>query len=185
MSAVPTSAECLGETDPWPSFRAAVPTAQRIIAGEVEPPDSASGSAGYLAAFRLRVIEVLRGPAPAGGSLQIVGLRSGLPLKVCADTVATLLPGDVVVFALDAIGPDGATPMNTLAYLQKAGDSILTDVETITPAELQRLVHESARRDEWPWVGIVLAGTGALLLVGIGGLLLLLRTRARAGKLST
>ena len=158
------SAECFGETDPWPSFRAAVPTAQRIISGEVLPPESASGPTGYLAAFRLRVVDVIRGPVPDGGVLSIVGLRSGLPLTVCSDSVAMLLPGDVVVFAFDALGPDGVMRINTLAYIHKAGESVLSNVETVTPGELELMAGTAAPSGPAPPVGVLLVAAAVLLL---------------------
>jgi hypothetical protein len=170
------SAECFGETDPWPSFRAAVPTAQRIISGEVLPPDSASGSTGYLAAFRFRVIDVLRGPVPAGGVLPIVGLRSGLPLTICSDSEAMLLPGDVVVFAFDALGPDGVTRINTLAYIRKAGASVLSNVETITPAELERIAATAAPSRPAPPVGVLLVTAAVVLLTLFTAAVFLRRT---------
>jgi hypothetical protein len=172
-AATPVGAECTGPTDPWPSFREAVPTAQRIIAGEVVAPDDASKPTGYLAAFQLRLIRVLRGPTPPGGALDVVGLQSGLPLTVCADTVVTLLPGDVVILALDAMTPDGVTRINTLAYLHREGESVLADVEDITMDEVVARAGVVDESDAWPSLDLplVLGGVAIMLLLLGAGLL--------------
>jgi hypothetical protein len=114
------------------------------------------------------VIDVLRGPVPDGGVLPIVGLQSGLPLTVCSDSVAMLLPGDVVVFAFDAQGPDGVTRINTLAYIRKAGASVLSNVEAITPAELERIAGRAAPSGPAPPVGVLLVASAVLLLTLFG-----------------
>jgi hypothetical protein len=130
-------------------------------------PLAGADSGGYHAAFRLRVIDVFRGPAPPDGVLDIVGLKSGLPLTVCADSEAILLSGDVVVFAFDALGPDGDTKINTLAYLNRAGKSLLTDVEDISGEELSSL-RPTESSAPWPGVGVaVFAGALALIAVGV------------------
>lgn len=172
LAAVPVSAECIGPTDPWPSFRSAAPSAEQVIVGEVLPPNDASGSTGYLAAFQLRVVNVLRGPAPPGGVLDVVGLKSGLPLTICADTVVTLLPGDVVALALNATAADGVTRINTLAYLRKAGDSDMVGVEDVTLEDVTAIT--SADGQPGPLVIPYWAGPGllALLLAVAGGLFL-------------
>lgn len=142
-------AECFGESDPWPSFREAIPSAQRIVVGQVVAP--IGGSTGYLAAFDLRVTHVVRGPLVGSEHLEIVGLKSGLPLTICADSVATLLDGDVVAIAFDAVAPDGRTQINTLAYLRRAGESILTGVEDIDMLELvARAAAPGEQPDEVP-----------------------------------
>lgn len=153
-----------------------MPTAQRIIVGEVLGPDF-DDSPGYMAGFRLQVIDVLRGPASPDGMLHVVGLRSGLPLTVCADTVVTLLRGDVVVLALDAVAPDGATRINTLAYLRRQGDSLMVDVEDITAEELVALTRLDDDSEAWPVQGAVLLGAGLLLLLASGTLLVVLVRR--------
>lgn len=74
-----------------------------------------------------------------------------------------LLPGDVVAFAFNALGPDGVTRINTLAYLEKAGASILTNVESITPRELN-LIAGTAAPPTAPSVPAVLIVAAAILL---------------------
>ncbi len=179
-TATPASAECFGPTDPWPSFRAAVPTAARIFAGEVLPPVSAYDSTGYRAVFTLRVIDVLRGAAPAQPFVEIVGLRSGLPLTVCASSTATLMSGDMVVFALDAIAPDGVTHINTLAYLREPAESVLTDVERITAAELEAIARPPVSTQNQAPIGALLAMAGGLVVVGISAALLRRRSHRTA-----
>jgi hypothetical protein len=136
----PVAAECVGPEDPWPSFRSAAPSAERIIVGVVLAPTNSSDSTGALAAFRLRITSVLRGPASPGDVLDIIGMKSGLPLTVCAQTVLTLVPGDVVALALNAKADDGATTINTVAFLRKAGETYVVDVEELTFGELMALV---------------------------------------------
>lgn len=170
-TATSVSAECTGPTDPWPSFRAAVPTAERIIAGEVLPPVSANDSTGYRAVFTIRVIDVLRGPAPAQPFVEIVGLRSGLPLTVCASSTATLLSGDMVVFALGAIATDGVTRINTLAYLREPAESILTGVERITAAELDAITRPPVPAQDEPAIGGLIELVVGFVIVGLGAAL--------------
>ncbi len=86
---------CPGHVDDGPG--GACRSAARIVVGEVVAPDGAG--TGYLAAFKLRVTQVVRGPAVGSEAIEIVGLRSGLPLIICADSVMTLLPGDIVAIA--------------------------------------------------------------------------------------
>jgi hypothetical protein len=172
LTAVPVSAECMGPTDPWPSFRSAAPSAEQVIVGEVLPPNDASGSTGSLAVFQLRVTNVLRGPAPPGGVVDIVGLKSGLPLTICADTVVTLLPGDVVALALNATAADGATRINTLAYLRKAGESDLVGVEDITIDDAIALTSTDEQPGSFTITNWAVLGALGLLIAAAGGFLL-------------
>jgi hypothetical protein len=146
----PVAAECVGPEDPWPSFRSAAPSAEQVIVGVVMAPATSSGSTGALAAFRLRITNVLRGPASPGDVLDIIGMKSGLPLTVCADTVLTLVPDDVVALALNAKADDGATTINTVAFLRKAGESDLVGVEELTFGDLMALVSPAEPPTEQP-----------------------------------
>ena len=71
-------AECMGY-DPWPSFKAAVPSAKMVFVGSVvgEPT-------GYGSVFRLRVDEALRGNPPV--EMEFRGFKSGVPLSICNDS---------------------------------------------------------------------------------------------------
>jgi hypothetical protein len=146
----PVAAECMGLEDPWPSFRSAAPSAEQIIVGVVLAPTNSSGSTGALAAFRLRITNVLRGPASPGDVLDIIGMKSGLPLTVCAQTVLTLVPDDVVALALNAKADDGVTTINTVAFLRKAGETYVVDVEELTFGDLMALVSPTEPPTEQP-----------------------------------
>ena len=146
----PVAAECIGPEDPWPSFRSAAPSAEQVIVGVVMAPANSSGSTGALAAFRLRITNVLRGPASPGDVMDIIGMKSGLPLTVCADSVLTLVPDDVVALALNAKADDGATTINTVAFLRKAGESDLVGVEELTFGDLTALVSPAEPPTEQP-----------------------------------
>lgn len=56
------------------------------------------------------------------------------------------------------------TRINTLAYIHKAGASVLSDVETITPAELERIAATAAPSGPAPPVGVLLVAAAVLLL---------------------
>jgi hypothetical protein len=148
--AKPVAAECTGLEDPWPSFRSAAPSAEQVIVGVVLAPANSSDSTGALAAFRLRITNVLRGPASPGDVLEIIGMKSGLPLTVCADTVLTLVPDDVVALALHAKADDGATTINTVAFLRKAGETYMVGVDELTFGDLMAVVSPTEPPTEQP-----------------------------------
>jgi hypothetical protein len=77
-------------------------------------------------------------------------MKSGLPLTVCAQTVLTLVPDDVVALALNAKADDGATTINTVAFLRRAGESDLVDVEELTFGDLMALVSPTEPPTEQP-----------------------------------
>jgi hypothetical protein len=104
--------------------------------------------------------------------VDIVGLKSGLPLTICADTVVTLLPGDVVALALNATAADGATRINTLAYLRKAGESDLVGVEDITLDDVTALTSTDEQPGTFTIPNWAVPGALGLLIAAAGGLFL-------------
>ena len=137
-AAAPAAAECTS-LDPWPSFRATVRAAERVIVGEVVE-DRDPNSSGFLSRFGLRLDAVLRGPGTVGEIVEIAYLKSGRPTTVCADSHLWVLPGDVIALALDAPGPDGRTLTNSVAWLEGSPDTMQQGVGQITLDELRALV---------------------------------------------
>lgn len=101
VTTAPTVAECVGQPNRWPSFRAVAPTAQRIIVGTVIGGADQFDHGSHVA-YRLRVEEVLKGrssPTVVG----ISGLRSHVPLRgssACrADSYASARVDDRIAIA--------------------------------------------------------------------------------------
>ena len=138
LTATAVVAECTA-LDPWPSFQKAVPTAKRVIVGEVVE-DRDPNSSGYLSLFGLRVDEVLRGKGEVGKVIEIRYLSSGLPGTICPrNTNLRVLPGDVIAIAFDALAPDRRSHINAVAWVRGTPDTMQRGVGSITMAELRDL----------------------------------------------
>ncbi len=79
-------AECGGQTNRWPAFSDVAPSAQRIIVGTVIEHTGFDRGSPNLVGYRVGVEEVLRGPAAE--SIEVNGLKSGLPLVGSGSTAA-------------------------------------------------------------------------------------------------
>lgn len=167
LTAPRVAAECT-QSDPWPSFRGAAPTAARIVVGEVVE-DRDPNSDLYVAVFGLRVDTVLRGPPYPENVIEIRHLHSGLPRVIC-ESVARVLIGDVVAFAFDARDPTGR-PINAFAYIRGVPNEMVPGIERITWDELALLTRPSLEPE--PQTGsiagpiVVLIGV-LLAVVGLG-----------------
>lgn len=171
----PARAECL-RTDPWPSFRSAFPSAERVIVGEVVD-DRDPDSSGHLAVFGLRVDQVLRGATPSEGVIEVAYLRSGLPPKVCpSGSTALVLLGDVIVLAFDARAASGER-INTLAYIRGTPDDFLMPgVEAISLAELQEIVRNAGpAQNAGPASALAIAALAIVVMLAVGMTLLVSR----------
>ena len=152
-AAGPVAAECT-RLDPWPSFREAVRTADRIVVGEVN--DSYKVASGdhtvtYVVAqgqdmllFDLRVIEVVRGrSAPVLEFREPV--RSGAPLKFCQDSHLYVNAGDVIALAFDARVASYPRPVLAVAWLSSTPDPFtMPGVERLTIDDVRLLAGAPA-----------------------------------------
>jgi hypothetical protein len=170
-AAAPAAAECTS-LDPWPSFRATVRAAERVIVGEVVE-DRDPNSSGLLSRFGLRLDTVLRGPGTVGEIIEIAYLKSGRPTNVCADSHLWVLPGDVIALALDAPGSDGRTLTNSVAWLEGSPDTMQRGVGQITLDELRTLVA-LPQTDADPMTRRARAEPPAILVIGSVGCLAML-----------
>lgn len=159
-AAPPVAAECT-KLDRWPSFADAIPTARRVVIGEVTE-DRDPNSSGYLGAFGLRIDEVLRGQGQVGAVWDVRYLTSGLAGRICPDgSYLRVLRGDVIALAFDAVGPDRRTRVNVVAWLRGTPDAMQAGVGEITIAELRHLVALPATDSdvdppaEPPWPALV------------------------------
>jgi hypothetical protein len=125
LGAPPVRAEC-PYLPPWPDITDAIPTARKIIVGEVvtnfELADLHLGPNQGPREYALRVTEVLRGDARSGDLVDMQYLQpnwpqirfsnSGAPLASC--TYLRAEPGEVIALAYDALHPGGR--MQNLQY---------------------------------------------------------------------
>lgn len=130
----PVSAECIG---PDPSFRGALPTAQRVVIGDVIAVHS-GGSwdpaefGGLSSRFTLRVRYVPRGSAPA--QMEIVDL----PTQPCAEMVI-VRKGDRIALLFDGTDFTPPVQVNVAAWIRGTPQDF-PGVETTTVREVYMLL---------------------------------------------
>lgn len=140
--------------DPWPSFREAARSADRIVVGEVDDTYKvASGDTTitYVVApgndtllFDLRVIQVLRGRSDSVLEFR-EPVRSGLPLTLCPDSRLFVHAGDVIALAFDARVADSARPVLAVAWLSGTLDPFsMPGVERLTMEDVRVLAGAPA-----------------------------------------
>lgn len=116
----PAFAECMGQPNRWPAFADVAPTAERIIVGTVVEHTGFDRGSLNLVGYRVSVDEVLRGPAHE--SVEVNGLKSGLPLvgsgSCRQNAYLYARVGDVIAFAFDGRLPGVAGPVNTAAWIE-------------------------------------------------------------------
>ena len=110
----PVAAECTS-ADPWPSFTEAARSAKTIVLAEVVE-SLADDSADNAVWFRVRVDEVLRGKVDP--LIEIKHLFSGVPLKVCNESILRVRMNDRIAFAFDARIAGVAGPVTTVAWVR-------------------------------------------------------------------
>ena len=171
-------AEC-GFLDPWPSFQAIAPKAERVIVGKVVE-DRDDNSSGYLARFGFRVDEVLRGNAAVGAIIEIAYLPPGPPWVLCPDTYLRPLLGDVLAIATGAPGPNGET-LNSAAWIKGAPDDMEVGLGRISRRDLHALFGLPATDTAAPPRSISTQTPWALIIVaGLLGGLITFRKRPRS-----
>jgi hypothetical protein len=127
------SAECDG---PFPSFRDALTSAERVVIGdvlEVQPSELWDGGDGRSSRFSLGVRHVLRGSAPA-----VMPIRD-LPTQPCASMVVARV-GDRIAIAFDATDYTPPMPVNAVAWI--AGTPVFEGLERYTVEEVFSLMGE-------------------------------------------
>jgi len=184
LTAAPVAAECT-QLDPWPSFTAAAPSAQRIVVGEVVH-SFRDDSADNAIEFRVRVDEVLRGEGAAGLDFR-GGTRSGAPSTVCGDSILRVHVGDVLAFAFDARIESAPGPVLAVAWVRGIPDDFLMPgAETLSLGRVHELAPPTVDRPlssgepdpaELPLVPVAIAGI--LLSVLLLGSVPLFRRRVR------
>lgn len=131
----PALAECLNQTNKFPRFTVIARSADTVLIGTVV--EELRGHEGTVATFRLRVDEVLRGDA--SDRLDIVGLRSGLPLKgspACRENAFLYAQvGDVLAIALDG-RLEARDGVNTAAWIE--GRPSTKGAQSLTKAAARR-----------------------------------------------
>ena len=133
-AAAPVAAECDG---PYPSFRAALPTAQRVVIGDVIAVRRGGGwnpakGGGEASRFTLKVRYVPRGTAPAQVEI------TDLPTQPCGPAVV-VHKGDRIALLFD--GTDFTPPVTVNAVAWIRGTPVFDfDDQTITVAEVYRLL---------------------------------------------
>ncbi len=132
-------AEC-SRLDPWPSFKAAVPSAKTVFVGTVvgEP-------GGYGSVFTLRVDEVLRGDPPAMRTFS--GFKSGVRLSICPrdSTLRVRKTGDRLAFAMDALLPGTPGRIDAVAVVgETKPHRLYPKMERLPLAKVRRLAGHAA-----------------------------------------
>jgi hypothetical protein len=144
--ASPVLAECTLQTNAFPRFRDVAPKAETVVIGTVI--EELRGHEGTVATFRLRVDEVLRGDPPA--TLDILGLRSGLPLEgsqSCRENAFLYARvGDVLALALDG-RLDGRDGVNTAAWIEGRPASPIESNRKLTRAAVRRAAGSAPAGD--------------------------------------
>lgn len=192
----PVAAECT-MLDPWPSFTEATGTAKTIVIGQVVE-SLGNDSAGNAIWFRVRTDEVLRGTADP--VIEIKHLLSGVPLRVCDESILRVRMNDRIALAFDAqiVGVHG--PVTTVAWvregpaptpspapgsereqIEQVRDFMVPGVERLSVAEVRALAAipatdspDVAARELGPDLLPVIA---ALVAGALGGSMLLARIR--------
>jgi hypothetical protein len=145
-------AECT-QLDAWPPFAPVVANAKTVFVGEVVR-DLDPNSNLYLGVFGVRVDQVVRGSVKVGDVVTFDHLRSGLPLKLCQDSYAAVLEGDVIAFALDSRAAEGEPALNAIAYVSGSPDGfLLPGVELLTTPQYQQLIGPTATETTTPTIG--------------------------------
>ena len=136
----PVQAECT--FSPVPPATEAARAAREIIVGRV-----IQNIDDYIYDFRIRIIQVLRGPAHVGDVPRFKSVYPGWPMSPypipgtkrhyppCSPIPGRT--GNVIAFSLDALAPDGATRYNGASWI--SGRPFAWDVPRTTLAEMQRL----------------------------------------------
>ncbi len=129
LMAAPVRAECM-YLPPWPPITDAIPTAERIVVGEVVPATEADLRLGPDQGPRehaLRVTHVLRGGSRPGDLLDIQYLLPNWPqtrykggdgTSAPSCTYLHAEPGDVIALAFDALQPGGPMTENGVSWIQ-------------------------------------------------------------------
>ena len=129
LGASPVRAECM-YLPPWPPITDAIPTAQRIVVGEVIPATEADLRLGPDQGPRehaLRVTHVLRGGSRPGDLLDIQYLLPNWPqtrykggdgTSAPSCTYLHAEPGEVIAIAFDALQPGGPMTANGVSWTQ-------------------------------------------------------------------
>jgi len=116
----PALAECGAQVNRWPAFSELAPSAERVIVGTVTEFTGFDRGSPNLVGYRVDVNEVLRGPASE--SIEVNGLKSGLPLvgsQSCRQSAYLYARvGDVIAFAFDGRLPGVDGPVNTAAWIE-------------------------------------------------------------------
>jgi hypothetical protein len=138
-TASPVAAEC-AFFDPWPSFRATVPTADRIVIGTVVGSYGRTSAGGHTVTFEFHVDEVVRGSSdPVIGFRE--GVRSGAPVT-CPDSLLRPRVGDVLALAFDATLPEYPDPVLGAAFIPHASQwdkMTMPGIEGITRGRVRAL----------------------------------------------
>ncbi len=134
VAVAPVAAECDG---PYPSFREALPTAQRVVIGDVIAVHSGgswspAAFGGLSSRFTLRVRYVPRGSAPA--QMEIVDL----PTQPCAEMVI-VREGDRIALLFDGTAFTPPVQVNVAAWIRGTPQDF-PGVETTSVREVYRLL---------------------------------------------
>ncbi len=176
-------AECT-RTDRWPAFTRLAPAAGTILLGRVAE-SLVMPINGQTTTFRVDVIDVLRGDAPASFRVE-TGTRFADVMKVCDESELYAQVGDVLAFAFS--GQPGASIDRVVAVawvegrpdrffmpgVQKLSENRVRALAELPatdafPARAQRVSREG------PWPGFLFLITGAL-----GAMALVLRRSGRS-----
>ena len=175
-TARPVAAECTG-MDPWPSFTEAAPSATRIVIGEVVESFS-DDSADNAVHFRVRVDEVLRGSSRS--SLELRDVRSGVPLKICPDSILRVRVGDVLAFAFDARVSNSPEPVLAVAWIRgRPHEFLLPGAERLTLAQVRALAGLPATDTVASYFADDSGDRPAVLFLGLFGTVTVLLVRRR------
>jgi len=129
LGASPVRAEC-PYLPPWPDITDAIPTARKIIVGEIvtdfELADLHLGPNQGPREYALRVTEVLRGDARRGDLVDMQYLQPNWPQirfsnsggSLASCTYLRAEPGEVIALAYDALQPGGPMQNQQFKWIQ-------------------------------------------------------------------
>ena len=130
LGATPVRAECM-YLPPWPDITDAIPTARRIIVGEIvtdfELADLHLGPDQGPRDYALRVTEALRGEGQAGDMVDMQYLGANWPqtrykggdgTSAPSCTYLRAKPGEIIALAFDALQPGGPMNENGVRWIQ-------------------------------------------------------------------
>jgi hypothetical protein len=159
-------AEC-SYIPPYPPVTDATRSAREVIVGTVlENVD------GQWYDFRLRIDNVLRGPATVGEIRRVRFLYPKWPLDTTTEgdvapcEAIAALPGDVIALAYGALAPDGATRYNAVSWIS-GKPQLPAEYQTTTLAAIQALA-DLPRTDAMTTVRRASRGIAPLLVVAVG-----------------